>query len=106
MAMGLQTFDANGKKWLDTADSVGRFVGLHRISPVKLGKQKYTWAHADLLQYGQLFVWMNPDFAYIIEGDLKLTVTNGTIVLETALGSRWANFDPNKHEICVYYGVI
>lgn len=106
MAMGLQTFNASGKKWLDTSDSIGRFVGVHRISPVKLGKQKYTWAHSNLAPYGQLFVWMNPDFAYIMEGDVKLTITNGTIVLETDLYSRSVGFDPNKHELCVYYGVL
>lgn len=104
MAHGIIIFDDSGRKILDSSMSVARLVGWHDIDPPPVGSFKYSWNHSNLLQYGELFAWVNPNFRFNHNGYANVNINNGILVFEGNL-SRFDNNEIADTFMRILYGV-
>ncbi|EMD0828656.1 hypothetical protein VP018_000410 [Morganella morganii] len=104
MAHGIIIFKSDGTKLLDSSKRIARIVGWHDVNPVPVGTFRYTWNHTDLLSYGDLFVWTNPNFWFNQDGWVDLRINGGVIILEGNL-KRIDSIWDNETYMRVLYGV-
>lgn len=94
----------DGTKLLDSSKSIARIAGWHDVNPAPVGAFKYTWNHSNLLKYGDLFVWMNPNFWFNQDGWMDLRIESGNIILEGNAKRIDSSWDPETY-MRVLYGV-
>lgn len=104
MTHGLVIFTESGKKILDTSDELGRLIGFHEIIPVPKGKFTYTWNHPELSQFGDLFIWFNPNFSFNYSGNCNVAITGTTISLSGELAV-FNPLDEGEMSMIIFYGV-
>lgn len=106
MSYGLSIRNDKGKEILGINDRIGRVVGFHEISPIPM-RQNVTkvYDHSNLLSYGDVFCWMNPDFYFDLIGDCNLIISNGVITLKFKVEPRFNEIADKDRVMRIYYGV-
>lgn len=104
MTHGIVIFKSDGTKLLDSSKRIGRIVGTHDITPMPTGAFKRTWNHADLLKYGDIFIWMNPNFWFNQDGWVDVRVESGIIICEGNIKRIDNSWDPETY-MRILYGV-